>query len=211
MFVTKRFRFAWRGAAFCAEAMRFFRRTALFLGVLLVVSTPFSALAAPARILFLRHAEKPAEGPELNATGRRRAAALPSLFLSDPRAAAWGRPVALFAASPEKPGGSIRSIQTIEPLGRALGLPLITRFRRDDVQAVAQDILSSPAFDGKTVLVCWEHKRIPDIMRALGWTRGPNRWPDDVFDRVWILDFDRSGRPVRFRNLPERVLPGDSN
>lgn len=178
--------------------------------VLAALASASAAAAAPARILFLRHAEKPAQGPELNARGRVRAAALPSLFLRDPRAAAWGRPAALYAGAPQKPGGSVRSIETLEPLGWALGLPLVEKFRRDDVQAVAASLLSDPALDGKTVVVCWEHKRIPDIIRALGFTGAPATWGDNVYDRIWIIDFDAAGHPVRFRDLPERLMPGDS-
>jgi hypothetical protein len=47
------------------------------------------------------------------------------------------------------------------------------------------------------------------MVRAFGWTAGPNHWDDAVFDRLWLLDFDH-GKPVRLRDLPQRLLPGDS-
>jgi len=58
------------------------------------------------------------------------------------------------------------------------------------------------------VIVCWEHDAIPKIVKALGWTTGPSDWPSKAYDRLWVLDFDH-GKPVRFRDLPQQILPGD--
>jgi hypothetical protein len=166
------------------------------------------AVAAPAQIIFLRHAEKPSFGPELDARGRERATALATLFTKDPRVLGHGPAAGIFAMRQAKPGTSVRPIQTIEPTGRALGLPLDTRFTRDEISAVVRAILTSPACDGKTVIVCWEHDAIPEMLQALGWTRGPKNWPDKSYDRLWLLDLE-NGKPVRFRDLPQKLLPGD--
>ena len=98
----------------------------------------------------------------------------------------------------------------MEATGKELKLPVITAITRDDIGALVRVIMDSPAYRGKTVLVCWEHKKIPEMLLAFGWPQGPKRWDDKVFDRLWILDFDR-GRPVRFRDLPEKLLPEDSD
>ena len=166
------------------------------------------AAAAPAQIIFLRHAEKPKQGPELNARGWERARALVGLFANDPRVHEHGAPVAIYAAYPPKPGGSIRSIQTMEATGKALHLAVNTSVTRDDLDGLVNAILHTPAYDGKTVVVCWEHKKIPLMLRDFGWTTGPKRWDDDVFDRLWILDFEHD-HPVRFRDLPQHLLSGD--
>jgi hypothetical protein len=179
------------------------------LACLLAVLQAASAAAAPAEIIFIRHAEKPAEGPTLNARGYERANALVHLFETDTRVLAFGRPAAIFSARPAKAGGSVRSIETMAPTGKALGITIDTRFTRDDISALAKAVLSDAAFEGKTVVVCWEHKKIPDIVKAFGWTGAPTRWDDATFDRLWILDFD-AGKPARFRDLPQKLLAGDS-
>ena len=166
------------------------------------------ARATPAQIIFLRHAEKPDDGPELDARGRTRAAALVQLFTHDPRALEHGPAAAIFAMKPAKAGGSVRAIQTIEPTARALGLKVDASFARDEIKALVKAINANPSLDGKTVIVCWEHDAIPDMLPAFGWQRGPKRWPDKIYDRLWVLDFEH-GAPVRFRDLPQHLLPGD--
>ena len=160
---------------------------------LLCAALAASAVAAPAEVILIRHGEKPEDGPTLNARGYERARALPQLFETDARVLAFGRAVALFSARPAK----------------ALGVAIDTRFTKDDIAALVRAVLTNPAYDGKTVLVCWEHKKIPGIVRAFGWAGAPAGWNDAVFDRLWILDFD-GAKPVRFRDLPQRLLPGDS-
>ena len=168
-----------------------------------------SAAAAPAEIIIIRHAEKPTDGPTLDARGYERANALVRLFESDPRVLTFGKPAAIFSARPSKAGGSVRSIETMVPTAKALGIMSDTRFSKEDIPALVRAVLTNPAFDGKTVLVCWEHKKIPDIVRAFGWTSAALSWDDAVFDRLWILDFDEA-KPARFRDLPQRLLDGDS-
>ncbi len=46
------------------------------------------------------------------------------------------------------------------------------------------------------------------MLRAFGWTGGPKDWPGKAYDRLWLLDFEK-GKPVRFRDLPQQLLPGD--
>ena len=178
-----------------------------FLLLSLLIAAP--VLAAPAEIIFLRHGEKDAEGPDLNARGYERARALVVLFETDARVLSHGKPAAIFSARPSKSGGSVRSIETMDPTSKALGIPVDSRFTKDDLAALVQAVLSDPSLNGKTVVVCWEHKKIPGIVRAFGWRNAPERWDDAVFDRLWILDFE-ADKPTRFRDLPEQLLPGDS-
>jgi hypothetical protein len=165
--------------------------------------------AAPAQIIFLRHAEKPLLGPELNARGWERAQALVTLFTHDPRVREHGPVVAIFAMRPGKAGGSVRAMQTMEATGRALGVTPDLRFTREEIAPLVRVIRETRAFDGKTVVVCWEHKVIPDMLKACGWTSGPRKWNESAYDRLWLLDFE-NGKPARFRDLPQKLLPGDA-
>ena len=167
------------------------------------------ATATPAEIIFLRHAEKPAVGAELNERGWARAKALVPLFTHDERVLEHGPAVAIFAMRPAGKNGSVRAIQTMEATGRALGVTLDTRLTRDEIAPLVKAIMGTPAYEGKTVVVCWEHKVIPEMLKAFGWADGPRKWPDEVYDRLWVLDFTQ-GKPTRFRDLPQKILPGDS-
>src|SRR4051812_10393538 len=131
--------------------------------------------AAPAQIIFLRHAEKPEFGAELNERGRERASALAGLLAKDPRVLEHGTPAAVFAMKPAKAKGSVRAIQTMEPTARALHLTLNTTFTRDELAPLARAIMEAPGFDGKTVVVCWEHDATPKMPPQFGWPRGPTK------------------------------------
>lgn len=163
----------------------------------------------PAQIIFLRHGEKPDTGDELNERGRTRATALARLFTTDPLALEHGPAVAIFAMRPHGKRGSVRAIQTMEPAARALKIESDQRFTRDEITELKRAVFGSAAFVGRTVVICWEHDAIPEMLKAFGWKRGPDHWPGKNYDRLWILDF-KDGVPVRFRDLPQKLLPGDS-
>lgn len=167
------------------------------------------AQAMPSEIILLSHAEKPPAGPELSEAGQRRADALAGLFATDSRLRAHGPVAAIFAMQPADKDGSVRAIRTMEPTAAGLHLKIDTRFTRDEVKALAKAIRKDKALDGKTIVVCWEHKVIPEIVAALGWPNPPARWVDGAYDRLWLLDFE-DGVPVAFHDLPQRLLPGDT-
>ncbi|MDE2489842.1 MAG: histidine phosphatase family protein [Elusimicrobia bacterium] len=170
---------------------------------------PAPLAAGPAQIVIIRHAEKPAQGSDLSPRGYQRAQALVGLFKTDPDLTRYGAPAAIYAQKPTQDGTQIRPLETVQPLAESLGLTVNTDFRKPDAEGLARTILSDPSLRGKMVLISWEHHMIPAIARALGLTDAPDAWPDAAFDRLWIIDFD-GGRPVAFRNLPQRLLPGDS-
>lgn len=167
------------------------------------------AAASPAQVILLSHAEKPPTGSELNEAGARRAAALARLFQTDPRVRTHGAVAAIYAMAPPGTNGSVRPIRTMEPTAAALHLTIDTRFQREDVKALAKAIRKDKALDGKTVVICWEHKMIPEIVSALGWANPPAQWRDGDYDRLWVLDFE-GGVPVAFHDLPQKLLPGDT-
>jgi len=177
-----------------------------------------AAFAAPAQVIFIRHAEKPGNSNELSEKGFRRAQALVKFFLSEPAVTRYGPPAAIYAAAPKHEDSSIRSIQTVTPLAKAVRLSINKDFTRGETRKLARSIMQNPAYEGKMVLVCWQHGALVDAVRDLAEESGasqkllkalPLEWPDEIFDRAWILDFDR-GSAASFRNIPQRLLPGDS-
>jgi hypothetical protein len=177
--------------------------------LLLVLNLTSAAYALPAEVILIRHAEKPAQGNELSPRGWQRAFALVGFFLNNPMMTRFGTPTVLFPMAQMSVGGSVRAIQTITPLAKQLGLPLHLNYTRDQYPEAAQEILRNPAYDGKTVLICWEHKVLPDFAAHLGLRNGPTDWPDSVFDRAWVIDYS-GDRIVGFHDLPQRLLAGDS-
>jgi hypothetical protein len=177
------------------------------------------ALAAPAQVILIRHAEKPEYGNQLSERGFRRAEALVRFFLNEAAVTRYGAPAAIYAAAPKHEDSSIRSIQTVQPLAGALGQEPIVKFTRGQARKLAADIMENPAYDGRMVLVCWQHGNIYDIALELAQYNGspqsalaalPGEWPDGVYDRVWLLDFNR-GELTDFSDIPQNLLPGDSD
>ena len=188
--------------------MKTWRAWCLSIAVAIAPGCASPAGASPAQIIFLRHAEKPEAGAELNERGEERAKALVKLFTQDPRGREHGPAVAIFAMRPHGKNGSVRAIQTMEPTARALGLTSNTHLTRDEFAPLVHAVMNAAGYEGKTVIICWEHDAMPDILKAFGWRNGPKEWPGKAYDRLWILDFE-NGKPIRFRDLPQKLLPGD--
>src|SRR4051794_17678509 len=100
--------------------------------VLLIVAVPVRADDPPKRpacILLIRHAEKPDddEDESLSKAGRKRAEALYQLFEKADRRKVLPRPDFIFAAHNSK--NSRRSVETVKPLAKKLGLSVDDAYR----------------------------------------------------------------------------------
>ncbi|MFI5361409.1 MAG: histidine phosphatase family protein [Elusimicrobiota bacterium] len=167
------------------------------------------ARATPAQVIIIRHGEKPDEGNELSPRGFQRAQALVDFFEHSPAVTRHGTPAAIYAMNPKDEDGSLRPIQTVTPLAEALGLRIDHDYVKDELPQLVKDIKANHAYDGKMVLICWEHKMIPVLVSDFGWNSAPKSWKGKVFDQAWVLDFE--GDAVSsFRIVPEHVLPGDA-
>ena len=165
--------------------------------------------ARPAEIILLRHAEKTADdhNPKLSPRGLERAQALPSLLTNSPAFSGPDRPVAVFAPRPTTHGHGRRAEDTITPLAAKLRLRVRTLYAAGAHASLAREVLSNPAYDGKTVVICWEHDDLPHLAHELGVHKPPN-WNGGTFDRLWVVTWD--GDRARLRDLPQHLLPGDS-
>ncbi len=152
--------------------------------------------------MLMRHAEDVGEQSyHLSAQGVKRADALPRLF-----GGRLPKPDVIIATHATK--GSNRPIETVEPLARALHLEIDNRFRDDDAAMLARALLSDGRYDGKIVLVCWHHGKLPKLARELGVKDAPAKWPDRQFDHVWVIDYKKSGR-ARMDDVHQQLLDGD--
>ena len=166
------------------------------------------ATSYPARVLIIRHAEKPAVGEGLTEAGEQRAEALPRLFKKTPgRPEPLPTPDFIIAASDTK--RSRRSSLTVAPLAKELGLKVNPAYANGDFAKLARDLLRDPRYAGKTVLICWHQGTIPELARKLKAADAPANWKASAFDRVWRIDYDEAGKATT-RNLPQRLLEGDA-
>jgi hypothetical protein len=186
------------------------------------------AEAQPSRVIILRHAEK------LNAyalcdLGRERADALAKQFLGQ------GATQSLFAPG-ERPAAfmavTLHPLETITPAARSWGLPVVdysvipNKDEDEDAteaeinartQEAARDLLSSHEFDGKIVVVAWEHKHIAShklekdyrgqevtFRQLLRLGQAPDSWSDANYDYFWIVDYAPGNpNPVKFQAIKQ--------
>lgn len=186
------------------------------------------AEAEPSRIIILRHAEK------LNAyalcdLGRERADALGKQFLGQ------GATQSLFAPG-ERPEAfmavTLHTLETIAPAAKTWGLPVVdysvvpNKDEDDDAaeaeinartQEAARDLVSKNEFDGKIVVVAWEHKHIASrklekdyrgqevtFRQLLRLGQAPESWPDTNYDYFWIVDYAPGNpKPIKFQAVKQ--------
>ena len=62
------------------------------------------------------------------------------------------------------------------------------------------------------VLVCWQREYIPQIAEYIlgAGSKVPADWPEDRYDMVWIFDLNRRSGRYTFKQVPQRLLHGDS-
>ena len=187
--------------------MRMKLRRILTLTLLLGLATAHSQ---PAQVLLIRHAEKPEDDddPHLALRGQERAMALVPFLTGSREFLTNGLPVALFATRITANDRGYRTQETLAPLARELKLPVLADYRGKDYLLLAEHLLSDPTLRGKTVVVCWVHESIPELVAALGVRSPPARWKGNVYDRVLLITL-AEGRAT-MRDLPQRLLFGDS-
>ena len=169
--------------------------------IFLVASALFRGTAAwsqtahgDLKIVLIRHAEKPKNGDNLDCMGLNRSLQLPAVlyaaFSDMPRhrhvpAMACGE-----SSTKHCQGCSRRSSLSAVKYN----LKLTSHFEEGDSTGIASDVLQKKG----TVLIVWEHKRIPSIARALGLRDDTLQWPDDDYDSIWIIRF-KDGLPTLTR------------
>ncbi len=177
---------------------------------------------ALAKVMLIRHAEKPDEGGtilgvdeegrhnpnELSVRGWQRAGALVRFFepLAQGHRQGIATPAAIFACKPYGETASTRPFSTVLPLARALGLTV----NHDFAKSAGVDLLEAVRAVSGPVLICWPHDPISDIVRGLaGDIPGlPPKWPGKRFDLVWILDRVADGWV--FSQAGQMLLAGDA-
>ena len=163
---------------------------ALIYIMLAIATAPI--FGVPAQIIVIRHAEKPNDRKDqhLSEAGRARAQRFVHFLKANTVLTQFGLPVVLFATHQTKGGGGQRPAETLEPLAHDLMLPIETPYQSNQPAKLAEMVLTSKPYDGKTVLICWTHEYIPQLMESLGVNPPPKKLPDDVYDCIYVIRFD---------------------
>ena len=195
----------------------------------LVLFSSTLAYAAPNRIILLRHGEKENAYALCN-VGQQRSEALSSQFLGK------GASQSLFSSSPPAAffATTLHTLELIAPSANSWNLPIITYpalplTGRNNAQTTelinsqtalaAANVMQDPTWNGKTVVMVWEHKHIankkltkefPDLMVDLRQLlkldklpeqtakKIPKTWSGANYNFFWIVDYDEKGNPVGF-------------
>ena len=155
-------------------------------------------------MLVIRHAEKTGSRDDrgLSAAGETRARAYADYFR---HLAIDGAPVridTLIASSDSD--ASARPRLTLEPLSKAIGLPIETPFANKQVKDFAHWLEAAPR---GTVLIAWHHGKLAKLIEHLGANPATllpgGAWPDDVYDWLIVLRYDDAGRLKESRRIVE--------
>ena len=176
------------------------RRILKPLAFAVAIALPLLAQAAEQKIIFIRHAEKPAQGlGQINCQGLNRALALPAVLLGK-----FGKPDFVFASDPheKKPDGDelynyVRPLLTVAPTAVQAGLPINTSFGFEDIKGLQQE-LAAPRYQNAVVLVAWEHKKLEDLVKAMlrdmgGQPGAVPHWKGSDFDSIYVVTVQRDG------------------
>jgi hypothetical protein len=148
-------------------------------------------------LVFMRHAEKPADGlGQLNCQGLNRAIDLATLLPQR-----YGKADYVFAADPSRQveegadddGYSyVRPLMTINPSAIKLGLPINLEYSANDTRALANE-LTDDKYHSSTIYTAWSHGYLPELInsvasKALGKkTTLTEDWSGSDFDSLYVL------------------------
>jgi hypothetical protein len=151
------------------------------------------------KIIIIRHGENPVKGDNLSCQGLNRSLQLPAVLNSK-----FGIPNYTYvpALSHDAATKHARMFQTIIPMSVKYDLKINSKFDEKDSTNLAAEIRSKNG----TILLVWDHKAIPSIVRALGVPNFFLKWRDDDYDSIWIIDLVH-GIPV-FSTDKEGLSPG---
>ncbi|KAI5122869.1 hypothetical protein M0805_003321 [Coniferiporia weirii] len=151
------------------------------------VSAKAKAPSIANTVYLIRHGEKPADGGDgLSPRGEQRAKCLVDVF----GASSSYNIGYILAEHPKSSGARERPVETVTPLAQSLGLTIDTSCSRADASRVASAVAAFAATSdpSKSILICWEHGELTDIVEALGVPKKTApKYPGDAFDIIWTL------------------------
>jgi acid phosphatase (class A) len=157
----------------------------------LTVAMAAGPAAAAHEVILMRHGDKDSQRGDYNlsAIGFQRALALARLI-----PACFGKPSAIttFYLDPES-SKNARSYQSAVPLGVATGVNIrIAKGSLSDSYGEGQGLRQAPLGPESRTVLFWEHRRMPELARGLGWAAMPPIDNND-FDQMFVFRFAAPG------------------
>ncbi len=175
------------------------KKIGLYLILILNLMMLAPASAVPREIILIRHADKLNQsdpGPFLSPRGVARADLFSKYYLS-----AYREPD--FIITTAQTHYSYRELQTVIPLVTRISIlhpqgsrPVLLsdRYKHEKklrgLKKLSDDLLNDNRFSGKTILICWHHAEIPQLLNALGATPYQPQLADEDYDTVYHILFD---------------------
>jgi hypothetical protein len=134
------------------------------------------------KLVFIRHAEKPDDGDNLNCQGLNRSMLLPAVL-----AKKFGKPNNIYIPAPKSGGVTKRArmLQTITPFVAKYNLNINSAYDVADYKRISKALLN----ESGTIIIVWEHNNIKPIVKYLGVKASSLNWPDSDFDSIWVVTF----------------------
>jgi acid phosphatase (class A) len=173
--------------------------------LVLAVSTLVSpALAIPEQVILLRHADKDTGRGDYNLSPKgfersiRLGQAIPSCFGAPTR-------IGVYDLDPAT-SKNARSYQTAVPLAVATGVNIaLMAGSQTNSLAVGQQVLRAKSFDGARAVFIWEHRKLPDLAKGLGWGAMEPIGPDD-YDQMIVFSWPSAGAHPQVKLLSQKEL-----
>jgi len=162
------------------------------------------AWATPSEVILLRHADKDSQRGDYNLSpkGFERALRLGRMI---PACLGVPSQIRTFELDPAS-SKNARSYQTAVPLAVATGVNIgIVVGSREGSAQFGEEVLRSKAFDGARAVLVWEHRRLPDLARGLGW---PGMKPIDTndYDQLVRLSYAPGSQKPKVEQLSQQEL-----
>ena len=156
---------------------------------LLTLSSVSFAQSKSLKLVFIRHAEKPANGDNLSCQGLNRSLQLPAVLTRK-----FGKPTAIYvpALNLGKNTKRMRMLQTITPFAIKFNMAINSKYTEENAGSMGDALLK----ESGTVFIVWDHNSIQPMLKKLGVKKtGSLDWADNDYDSMWIVTF-ASGKPV---------------
>jgi len=161
--------------------------------LVILLGAVWVASAQPARIILIRHAEKP-EDPEeahLSPAGQERAQRLVKWLSAGKVLGTNGPPVLLYAPAPTRRGHGVRCLETLQPTASELHQTVFTPYPAADYASLAKEVLNNRIARGKNVVICWIHDYLPAFATSLGVKKMPGKWKSSDFESAYVITFPK--------------------
>jgi len=153
--------------------------------------------ALPAQVIIVRHAEKDPITRGLSQMGQERAGALAYYLTETSYLLSFGLPDVIFASRSVPISDRLvpRTIETMMPVAELMETPIHSSFNGYQVREMANLVLNSGKYDGKNVLICWNHSSIHDLVNAFQYqvpfdcSFDQHKYPDCRFDLTFVLTY----------------------